>query len=62
MITEATIHSGVPNETWLHAEDLARQFLARVEAESRFSQRFEPCIFALRQHIEIASIKIKKLG
>jgi serine/threonine protein kinase HipA of HipAB toxin-antitoxin module/DNA-binding transcriptional ArsR family regulator len=62
MITEATIHSSVPNETWQHAEDLARFFLARIEAEDRFSRRFEPCIVALRQHIELASVKIKKLG
>ncbi len=61
-IPEATFRVNVPNETWRHAEDLARAFLARVMAATRFSHRFEPCIAALGHHIETTSAKIERLG
>ncbi len=59
---EATIHASVANETWRRAEELARAFLARVIAATRFSHRFEPCITSLEHHIETASAKIRRLG
>lgn len=62
IITEATIHPSVGNETWQHAEKLARTFLARVMAAAGFSHRFGPCIAALERHINSASTKIGRLG
>lgn len=62
IISEATIHAGVPNETWRRAEQLARAFLARVMAPTGFSHRFGPCVAALEHHIETASTKIGRLG
>lgn len=62
LIPGASIHASVANETWRHAEELARVFLARVIAATGFSHRFGPCIAALEHHIETASSKIERLG
>jgi hypothetical protein len=62
IISEATIHASVANETWRRAEELARAFLARVMAATGFSRRFGPCVAALEHHIETASTKIGRLG
>ncbi|MCB1950289.1 type II toxin-antitoxin system HipA family toxin YjjJ [Nitrosomonas sp.] len=61
-IPEATFRVNVPNETWRRAENLARAFLARIMEASGFSHRFEPCIVALKNHIETTSAKIERLG
>lgn len=61
-ISEATIHASVANETWRHAEQLARAFLARVMAATGLSHRFGPCVAALEHHIETAGTKIERLG
>lgn len=61
-IPEATFRVNVPNETWRHAEDLARAFLTRVMVATGFSRRFEPCIAGLEHHIETTSAKIERLG
>jgi hypothetical protein len=60
-LSDATIISSVPNETWRHAEALARAFLERLMGASGFSHRFGPCIAALKHHIETASAKIERL-
>jgi len=60
-LSEATILGSVSNETWRHAEALARTFLGRVMGASGFSHRFEPCMAALKHHIEAASAKIERL-
>lgn len=62
IISEATIHASVSNDTWRRAEELARAFLARVMAATGFSYRFGPCIVAMEQHIATASGKIGRLG
>lgn len=62
IIAEAAIRASVANETWRRAEQLAREFVARVMAAKAFSQRFGPCIAALELHIETASTKIRRLG
>jgi hypothetical protein len=62
IISEANIHASVANETWRHADELARAFLARVMAATGFSHRFGPCVAALEHHIETASTKIGRLG
>lgn len=61
-IQKATIHSDVSNETWRRAGQLARDFLARIQRQSVFSHRFDPCLHSLTQHIEAASVQIAKLG
>jgi HipA-like C-terminal domain len=52
----------VSNQTWQRADELAHAFLARVLVSKQFSSRFEPCISALKQHIESASTMIARLG
>lgn len=61
-VQSATIRSDVPSGTWRQAEQLARNFLCRLQTTNGFSQRFAPCIQALANHIEDASGKIAKLG
>lgn len=56
------IDANVDNATWRRAEALAREFLARIETAMGFSERFAPCIAALRRHIETAGGKIARLG
>jgi len=60
-LSEATILGSVSNETWRYAEALARTFLGRIMAASGFSHRFEPCMAALKHHIETAGAKIERL-
>lgn len=61
-IPEASIRSGIPNEIWRRAHELARIFLGSVLASTAFSHRFGPCIDALARHIDTASVKIARLG
>lgn len=61
-LPEAAIHASVDNLTWKRGEKLARDFLARVGIEARFSQRFEGCIAALETHVATAAEKIARLG
>ena len=61
-VSEATIHASVDNPTWRQAAQLAQAFLAKVQAESRFSVRFQACINALERHMETACAKIGRLG
>jgi hypothetical protein len=61
-LSEANIHACVANETWRRAEELAREFNARVMAATGFSHRFGPCIAALQGHIETAGARIGRLG
>lgn len=58
----ASLHAAVANESWRDAAQLAGEFLARVRAERRFSQRFAPCIAALKNHLLVAGEKIQRLG
>lgn len=60
-LSEATIHASVSNITWRHADALARNFLGRIRKASSFSKRFEPCITALQNRIQVASAKIERL-
>ena len=61
-ISEVSICAGVANETWRHAEQLARAFLAQMKASTGFSHRFGSCIAALEDHVKTASAKIDRLG
>ena len=61
-LPEAVIQASVANDIWRQAEKLAQAFLARIQSESRFSQRWEPCIAALARHLQRAHKKIERLG
>lgn len=62
VLREARLEANVSNAVWRQAREIAHQYLARLINEPRFSQRFQPCILALREHIETASRKIDRLA
>lgn len=61
-LADPAIDPGVANETWRHAEVLARAFLDRVVVNGNFSRRFGPCIAALTRRIDTAGTRIARLG
>lgn len=58
----ATLPADITPETWRQAAQAARQYLARLRGEPRFSPAFQPCINALADHLQAASDKIARLG
>ena len=58
----ADIHASVSNTIWRDAEELARDFVARVRATEGFSARFATCVDALVAHGETAGERIGRLG
>lgn len=58
----ADIHASVSNTIWREAEELARDFVARVRATEGFSARFAGCVDALAAHGETAGERIGRLG
>lgn len=61
-VATAHLHPAVDGATWRAARVLAQTYLARVGDDTRFSAAFQPCIEALRGHLEDASQKIDRLG
>lgn len=61
-IPAPNIQASVSNNTWRHAQSLARAFLDRVRATSGFGPRFGVCIAALDMHIKAAGVAISRLG
>ncbi|RMX07983.1 type II toxin-antitoxin system HipA family toxinoxin YjjJ [Corticibacter populi] len=61
-LAPAQLHADVPNRTWRQAGELAQTFLARLERETGFSQRFAPCIAALQRHMALAAEQIGRLA
>lgn len=61
-LPDANISAVVDNDLWRRAEGLARKFFDKVSTDSRFSERFAPCVSALENHIETAGAKICRLG
>ncbi len=61
-LAAANISAVVPDDAWRKAEALARAFLSRVQAHPGFSDRFTPLIGKLAEHIDAASMKIRRLG
>ena len=61
-LPEARLDASVDNQTWRDAARLARLFLDRIQLETRFSERFQPCIGTLVRHLEIAAGGIERLG
>lgn len=61
-ISRAHLHSAVGGAAWRVARGLAQRYLSRLHADARFSAAFQPCIEALRLHLEDASQKISRLA
>ena len=61
-VATAHLHPAVDGATWRAARGLAQTYLTRLRDDTRFSADFQPCIEALRGHLEDASQKIDRLG
>lgn len=61
-LSTAYLHPSVDGATWRAARALAQTYLIRLSDDTRFSAAFQPCIDALRGHLEDASQKIGRLG
>lgn len=55
------LHASVPHAVWVRALALATQFVARVRADDRFSDAFDPCVSALAAHQDEAAARIARL-
>lgn len=62
-LSQPSIVSSVESRIWARALDVAKDYLCRLHsAKGDFSERFEPCLIALDQHISTASVRISRLG
>jgi hypothetical protein len=56
------LRSHVANPAWHQALAMALDWLARLRAESRLSEAFEPCMVALERHLAAAGAQAARLG
>jgi hypothetical protein len=61
-VPAAHLHPSVEGEAWRAALELASKYLLRLSTEARLSAAFQPCIYALRGHVDNAAQKIDRLG
>ncbi len=61
-LAAVNISAIVPDDAWRKADALAREFLLRAKAHAGFSARFLPLIDGLAAHVELASMKIRRLA
>ena len=61
-LNSANLQSCIPPTTWRLALDLADAYLARMRADSRFTEGWMPCMAALGRHVEDARQRIGRLG
>ncbi|ATV46088.1 type II toxin-antitoxin system HipA family toxin YjjJ [Pectobacterium sp. CHL-2024] len=61
-LRSATLLDVISGEIWQEALELAENFLALARDCSRFSVNFDPCLAALRSHLDEASARISRLG
>jgi hypothetical protein len=61
-LPSASLSASVDGETWRKALRLAEMFFAMVSDCDGFSDRFSPCIEAIRRHIDEAASRIARLG
>ena len=61
-VSAANLHSAVDGATWRAALTLAREYLARLQAEKQLSQSFKPRVLALDALQLAAKEKLAKLG
>ena len=57
-----TLSEEVSGDIWREALELAEHFFALVQDCHTFSERFSPCITALRNHLDDAGLRISRLG
>lgn len=61
-LSPAALTSAVAGETWREALHLAESFYSLLKVCDGFSERFSPCIEAIRRHIDEAAARIARLG
>ncbi len=57
-----TPHLSVSHGHWRRAEQLAKTFLAAIQAEDQFTAEFQVCIDAISNHLERTSARINRLA
>jgi hypothetical protein len=57
----AYLHPAVGGDIWGKARELAMEYLTRLSQDTRFGDSFQPCISAIRGHVDETSKKIRKL-
>jgi hypothetical protein len=60
-LTPPNLRPEVPPAAWRRALGLAEAFMARVQADTRWSPRWAPCVAALAQHQASARAQIERL-
>ncbi|MCI1897479.1 MAG: type II toxin-antitoxin system HipA family toxin YjjJ [Enterobacter sp.] len=58
----ATLLEAIDGEVWREALELAEHFYALTMSCNSFSANFEPCLAALRNHLDEARSRISRLG
>jgi DNA-binding Lrp family transcriptional regulator len=58
----ATLLEAIAGDTWHEALALAENFFALASRCDRFSANFDPCLAALRSHLDEARLRISRLG
>lgn len=61
-LSVAYLHPSVDGDTWRASQALAAKYVSRLSEDTRFDDAFQPCINALRMHVEDASQRIGRLG
>ncbi len=62
IVPTAHLQASVSGDNWRVARELGVQYLTRLRDETRLSAAFQPCIDALRPHLDDASQRIGRLG
>lgn len=62
MLRPAILPEAIGGETWREALELAERFYSLACDSDRFSASFEPCLAALRRHLDEARGRICRLG
>lgn len=61
-LSPASLSASVDGETWREALQLAERFFAMLQDCDGFSDRFTPCLEAIRRHIDEGASRISRLG
>lgn len=61
-LPEPVLHESVRPQEWRDALALAHRYCEALFAAEGFSPRFSPCIDTLMSHIELAAVRISRLG
>ena len=61
-LNPASLLSCITTASWRQALDLAEAYLAKMRADSRFTEGWVQCVVALGRHVEDARQRIGRLG